>query len=226
MKLHDRQRRGLRTGLLLACCTGLLCLTGCNYIILLGYLFGGPPSIEPEFDAKTGKSFSDKDVKVAVVCYAPLELKYDFDKLDYELAKFVTFKLHANKIQVVNPDLVHDWLDKNPDWDRPEEIGEAMEVDYVVYIDIHKFSLYEEDSADLYRGRAEAVVSVYEMDETGHGDKLWSKEINSKYPLKIPRSTYEESYQNFKGQYFTRLSEEIGRLFYQHYAGDDFPDAT
>jgi hypothetical protein len=223
---YGRNRGRLKTCLQMAACllmTSTLC--GCNAIILLGYLIGGPPSIEPEFDAKTNKSLSAKDVRVAVVCYAPLPLKYDFDKLDYDLAKHVTFKLHTHGIKVINPDLVHAWLDENKDWDRPEEIGEALQVDYVVYIDMQKFSLYEENSRNLYRGRAEALLSVYEIYKEGGGEKIYSKEINSKYPLKIPRSTYEVSYPTFKAQYFNRLSEEIGRQFYEHYTGDDFPDA-
>ena len=34
-------------GLAVAACV----LSGCNYFILLDYLLGGPPSIEPPFDA-------------------------------------------------------------------------------------------------------------------------------------------------------------------------------
>ena len=49
-------------------------VSGCNYVVLLGYLIGGPPSISPDFDEMTGTSLTDKDVIVAVVCYAPKEV--------------------------------------------------------------------------------------------------------------------------------------------------------
>lgn len=205
---------------------GLLTLPGCNYVVFLGYLIGGPPSIEPRFDADTGKSMTDYEVTVAVVCYTPTELKWDFDKIDYEVGKYVSFRLGEHKVKFVNPDIVRAWLDKNPDWDHPEEIGAALGVTYVVYIDMHAFSLYEKDSANLYRGRCEALVSVYEMLEDGSGDKVWGKEVTSVYPLRAPRSTSEVTYTTFKKQYLSRLSEEIGRLFYEHYAGDDILDAT
>jgi hypothetical protein len=96
----------------------------------------------------------------------------------------------------------------------------------VVYIDMHAYSLYEESSHNLYRGRAEAVVSVYEMADDGSGDKIYSKEITSQYPLRAARSTSEVSYTSFKKQYLSRLSEEIGRLFYEYYEGDDVFDAV
>lgn len=210
-------------------CVGLLLvslLAGCNYVVILGYLIGGPPSIEPDFDAATGKSLTDYEVTVAVVCYAPKELKWDFENIDNELGKYVAYRLGEHKVKFVNPDLVHAWLDKHPDWDHPEEIGAALGVSYVVYIDLHAYSLYEESSHNLYRGRAEAVVSVYDMAEDGSGDKIYSKELTSKYPIRSPRSTSEVSYTTFKKQYLSRLSEEIGRLFYEYYTGDDVFDAV
>ena len=211
------------------CLTLLVCLfalPGCNYVVLLGYLIGGPPSIEPDFDSMTNKSMTDKDVTVAVVCYAPTELKWDFDKIDRELSRYVSQRLGMHQIKFVNPTRVQAWLDQNPDWDKAEEIGEALDVAYVIYIDLHKYSLFEENSQNLYRGNAEAIVSVYEMDDDGHGEKVYSKEILSVYPIQMPRSTGEVSYTTFKRQYLSRLSEEIGRLFYEYYSGDDIPDTA
>jgi hypothetical protein len=199
-------------------------LSGCSQFILLGYLLGGPPSIEPDFDLMTKKSMTAKDDTVVVVCYAPTELKWDFDEVDQEITKHVSNRLFLHKIKVVDPNRVRDWLDKHEDWDKPEEIGAAFHTKYVVYIDLHKYSLYEEHSANLYRGRAEALVSVFEMDESGEGEKIYTKDLTSFYPLAAPRSTSEVSYGHFKKEYLSRLSEEIGRLFYEHYNGDDMPD--
>jgi hypothetical protein len=203
-----------------------LVLSGCNYLILAGYLIGGPPSIEPDFDKMTNKSMTDLDVTVAVVCYAPTELKWDFDQIDNELAKYISFQLRDHKIQVISPDYVRAWLDENPDWDKPEEIGAHFNTTYVIYIDLHEYSLYEENSANLYRGRAEGLISVYEMDDDGNGERIYSKEIISKYPRLAPRSTSEVTHTNFKRQYLSRLSDEIGRLFYEYYAGDNIPYAS
>ncbi|MCA8989918.1 MAG: hypothetical protein KDA78_19895, partial [Planctomycetaceae bacterium] len=99
----------LRSGLCKGLCIALILafsipLTGCNYAILLGYLIGGPPSIEPDFDIQTNKSMSDKEVSVCVVAFAPTELKWDFDKIDHELARYVAFRLVEHDIKVVNPD--------------------------------------------------------------------------------------------------------------------------
>lgn len=189
--------------------------------MLLGLLIAGPPTVEPEFDRQTKESMTDKDVTVAVVCFAPTEVRYSFENIDHELAKYVAFRLRENKITIVPPDHVRAWLEEHKDWDKPEEIGEAFNTTYVIYIDLNEFSLYEEGTASLYRGRSEAVVSAWKMDDDGTAEKIFSMEKISKYPQQQPVSTTEESYSNFKGRYLSRLSDEIGRFFYEYYLSDE-----
>lgn len=199
----------------------LLSLTGCTQILLLGYLIGGPPSIEPEFDKETGISLDKKERKVLVLCYAPKEVKWDFDSIDRELGRHVSHRLNQNKIKVIDPDAVQAWLDEHADdWDQPGEIGKEFEVDFVVFMEVSKFTLYEPGNSNLFRGESETLLKVYEM-EDGEGKEIYSKEVNSKYPIHQPVSTSDYSYYDFKRLYLSSLSEEIGRHFYEHYAGDD-----
>ena len=202
----------------LLCCV----LSGCSYVMIFGYLIGGPPSVEPQFDKETKESMTDKDVRVAVVCFAPTEIRYSFESIDHELAQYVTHQLHAHKIKVVPPDLIKGWLDEHKDWDKPEEIGAYFKVKYVVYIDLNSFTLYEEGSSNLYRGRSESIVSVWKMDEVDtHAEKIFSVDKTSKYPLFQPVSSGDKTYTTFKGEYLTRLSDEIGRFFYEYYTTDE-----
>lgn len=213
---------------LTACLLGaLICVTsGCNYIVLLGYLIGGPPSIEPDYDALTGNSMTDQGIIVAVACFAPKEVMYNFAHVDRDIARAVGQRLHNHKVVVINPDRVQKWVDENPNWDEPDEIGRAVGATHVVYIDMTSYTLYEENSHELYRGRSEGIVSVYELDEDGDGEQIYSKELISRYPLAAPRDSSDISREQFHQQYRARLSEEIGRLFYEYYNGDDMSDAT
>jgi hypothetical protein len=200
--------------------------SGCNYIVLLGYLIGGPPSIEPDYDAMTSESLTNPGIVVAVACFAPKEVLYSFAHVDRDIAVAVARRLHNHKIKVITPDLVQQWIDEHPDWDEPDEIGKAVGATHVVYIDLTSFTLYEENSHELYRGRSEGIVSVYELDEFGDGEQTYSKELISRYPLAAPRDSSDISRAQFQLQYLARISEEIGRLFYEHYNGDDMTDAT
>ena len=203
-----------------------LVLSGCRAGMLLGLLIAGPPTVEPEFDKQTKESMTDKEVTVAVVCFAPTEVKYAFENIDHELAKFVSFRLRENKISIISPDHVRAWLEENKDWDKPEEIGAAFNATYVIYIDLNEFSLFEEGTATLYRGRSQAVVSAWKMDKDGSGEKIFSMEKVSKFPQQQPVSTSEETYNNFKARYLARLSNEIGRFFYEYYLADEIGTAN
>ena len=206
------------------------CQAGCAQSVLLGYLIGGPPSIEPDFDAQTGLSFTDEGIVVAVVCYAPNELKWDFEKVDQEVANAVAQRLFQAQVKVIDPDYIRAWVEEHPDWERPEEIGAAFEVDYVVDIEINSFSLYEENSSTLYRGRTDAQVNVVQMTdpEAGEadGERIYSKQVDLIYPTRVPRSTQEESYVQFKRDYMSRLSETIGWIFTDRFHGDMIGWAT
>jgi hypothetical protein len=227
LKTSGNRVRLRRAGALAVVATILFSFCGClNQIITLGYLLGGPPSIEPDFEKATEESMTDHEVTVAVVCYAPTEMQWDFEEVHYDIAKFVAFRLGSHHVKTLNPDQVRAWLDKNDTWDKPEEIGAALGATYVVYVDLNSFTLWEKHSSHLYRGRADAVISVTKMNDDDTGEKIYSKELTSVFPLMQARSSSEVSFETFKREYLTRLSEEIGRLFYEHYNGDDFGDTT
>ncbi len=204
----------------------LLTIPGCNYFILLGYLIGGPPQIQPLFEKETQKSFTDRNVRVAVVCYAPDDLRKFHDNIDQMLAWRVATLLHHNHVDVVEPDAIQAWMVNHPDWDSAVEVGAEFDVNYVVYVDMTEFSLYEQDSGSLFRGRCEAIVSVYEMKTNGDGRRIFTKDISSVFPTQVPRSAGDVSYETFRNEYFFRLAEEIGRLFYPYGNGDDIINAT
>jgi hypothetical protein len=204
----------------------LACLPGCSQFVLLSYILGGPPSIEPDFDAQTGKGLDQPEITVAVIGYADTKLKIDNPKIDLEIASMVAYRLAANKINIVHPDTVHAWLDEHPDWEKAEEVGKGLKADYVVEIELESFSLYEEHSASLFRGRAEGYVNVHEIDADGFGKRIYSKDLSFIFPTEVPRSTYDQTPTSFKREYLTRLSELIGWLFIPRYSGDKMHWAT
>ncbi len=215
-----------RLALWCGACLALVLMAGCQQFVILSYLIGGPPSIEPDFDLETGQSMKDKDKTVAVVCFAPREMLMEFPNIDDEIAAQVAFRLAENKIAICKPDYVRAWVDAHPKWELPEEIGREFKADYVIEVELSKFTLYEGTSTTLYRGRTEADIVVTEMDDSGHGERIFSKELALAYPLHVARSTSEQSLMTFKRDYISRLSEKIGWMFYESYNGDQIPWAN
>ena len=207
------------------CCCCASVFSGCAQFVLLGFLLGGRPSIEPDFDKQTGESLDVPAVLVAVTCFAPTDMKLDYPKVDSEVAMTVAHRLHQNGIKVINPDVVRAWQDRNRDWEHPEEIGAALEATHVIEIELASFDLYERNSTNLYRGRTEAYVNVFKMDGSGVGDRIYSKELNFEFPTAVPRQV-DLPLQSFKIEYLSRLSERIGFLFYPRENGDMIPWAS
>lgn len=201
-------------------------LSGCSQFVLLGLLLGGPPAIEPDFDAQTGKSLDKPEITVAVICYAGSDLKVKNPKVDIEVASMVAYRLAANDIKVVHPDTVHAWLDEHRDWEKAEEVGRALKANYVIEIELEEFSLYERNSASLFRGRSEGYVNVYELDDRGRGERIYSKDLSFVYPTEVPRSTFDHTHTAFKRDYLAQLSQLIAWLFTERYSGDKMHWAT
>ena len=88
------------------------------------------------------------------------------------------------------------------------------------------FTASDKNSSTLYRGRTDGSISVYAMDGNGDGEKIYWDNIMSIFPLIAPRDTHDTTPSRFKRAYLSRLSEEIGRHFYEYYNGDDVGDAT
>ncbi len=221
-----RHRISRRFSRVLIVLFSLLVIPGCNYFILLGYLIGGPPQLQPLFEKETKKSFTDRNIRVAVVCYAPDDLTKFHDNIDQMLASRLASMLYRHQIEIINPDVIQAWMVNNPDWDTAVEVGAEFDVNYVVYVDITDFALYERDSTSLFRGRCEALVSVYEMETDGSGRRIFDRDVQSVFPTEVPRSASEVSYETFRNEYFFRLADEIGRLFYPYGHGDDIVNAT
>jgi hypothetical protein len=201
-----------------------LAQSGCQAVVLLGYLIGGPPSTDPDFHQKTKQTLADKTKVVLVYCYAGKELKWDNEALDYDVAKHVAHRLNSNKIKVIDPDLVYDWLDKNDKWRKTAEIGKHFRVDYVVHIDVKDYSLFEPHANNLYRGRADIIVNVVKMDEDKRdGNVIYTTAVKSFFPTRSPVDSNVMSYAEFKKHYLSALSDEIGKLFYPKETGDDIP---
>ena len=64
------------------------------------------------------------------------------------------------------------------------------------------------------------------METDGNGKRIFTKDIASVFPTQVPRSASEVSYDAFRNEYFFRLAEEIGRLFYPYGNGDDIVNAS
>jgi len=85
-----------------------------------------------------------------------------------------------------------------------------------VHIDLYDYSLYEPHSVNLYRGTAKGIVHVVKMDESRQdGTVIYSTGLKSVYPGDAPVSQTSVALDEFRRQFLSVLSAEIGNRFYR-----------
>ena len=166
--------------------------------------------VDPEYKGLANK-------KVAVVCRPVVQLSFantNGGKIDADIARELGDKLKANirKVKIVNPQTVEEWTDAH-EWTNYKEIGEGVQADMVVGIDLQDFQLYAGQT--LFQGKAKATVKVYDMKDGGR--VVYTKHMpQAVYPPNAGRSTTEMQPDQFRREFIEVLAEEVGRLFYAH----------
>jgi hypothetical protein len=197
---------------------------------MFGKMLIGDPMIGDDFKSFTGKSLTDGDKKIAILCTAPESVRDDFAGLQIELLNEVSRKMSIHEIKVVKPHLVARWIDDNGGViDDLGALAHEVDADYVVNIVVDHFSYREENSPNLFRGRCNGHVTVYEFsrDETtkepsGSGKNVYEKGFKSIHPTHQPVPIDQTSELIFRKKFMDRVGDEIARLFFKHRAGSDF----
>jgi ABC-type uncharacterized transport system auxiliary subunit len=204
-----RANRMVILGLLVAALTST---AGCqSALFTLAYLIKGN-DIPPECDIL-------KEKKVVVVCRPVVALQYRNARVDRDLAERVSSLLKTNvkKIKMVEQRKVAKWLDENS-WDEFLEVGQKMEADYVIGIDLVQFDLQQGQT--LYQGRATTEVKVIECKT---GKVAYEKSLPQVvYPPNRMIPTSDKQENDFRKEFVGVLADRIGWNFYAHDRYDDF----
>jgi hypothetical protein len=223
--MTGKTRRLTLAGLLAA---GLLCWTGCNPLApLFLALYLWEPDVPPKFELPPDCQ------RLAIVCYAPLDLQIEMGQLDRDLNEAVSRKVfekfdedkkrREQGFQVIKASKVARWQDEHPDWRSMDsaEIGQALKADYVVYIEIDTVSFYEEGSGrQLYRGHAEVTVSVVRVAD---GETVFPKDtLEFEFPVGRPLPAADTPLPKFRREFINRLAEKLSWYIIPHENKEDF----
>jgi len=185
---------------------GLLPLAGCSALAGAMYVIKGH-NVAAEF-----KQLEKK--RVAVVCRPPTTLVVANAGVNEALAEELSNLLgqRVPGIDMVDYREVAEWTDENQ-WDDFAEIGEAVDAQMVVGIELERFSLYEGQL--LYKGRAKVGLKVLDMEQ---GGKIVFRKVPpaSSFPPNTEIPTDAMSEEEFRRTYLSVLADEIGRHFYDH----------
>lgn len=214
-------RRGAWACAILAAVLG----AGCNLLTLPFFLFGPEPKIEAQLK-KLAAEDKNKEVKVLILAYAPLEVRPEFLRVDRELSLLLArelkegFEYNKEKVKVIPPQKVDEYKLQNPDWHTRDldGIGADFEADYVIYLELDSISLYKKGSNNtLYQGKAQITVNlidVHKHDDLGVKRKVFTCEFPSEARGEVP--TDDVSVQDFRARFYQHIAQRLSWYFTSH----------
>jgi hypothetical protein len=199
----------------------LLLVPGCSLAVMAGKMVLGDVKVQSQFKQATKTDLAKANRKVLVLCSASDTIRSDYPSVDFDILEGVIHRLKVHGIKkVVSPDAVAGWLDDHGGrFDDLPGLADHFQADYVVHIEVSKFTCLEENSTDLLRGLSEGHVRAYHMDGTGSDRKLlevMNSDFVSTYPPGNPVSADKKSATNFQREYIDRICLQLAQIFYDH----------
>lgn len=161
-----------------------------------------------------------KGQRVVVVCRPPVEMEFSDGAVgSRELAEAVGELLNTNvrKIDVVEQRDVDEWTDEHS-WQEYTEVGEALDAEMMVGIDLTKFNIYA--GPTLYQGTAEMSLTVYDM--KNDGKVVYTRMLQVTFPPRTPMPREQMSAPAFRREFVSKLAREVGKLFYDYDSFEDY----
>ncbi len=166
---RDACRRSPRPALGAALRTALVVLAGLGAggCWTLGQLYVG--LVKPKDMRDIPKEHDLEAERLLILPYAGTDIRFNYPAVPLEIGlrigSVISQHLPERVGEVVHPVRVARWQESNLEWLNmtPEEVGREFEADTVLYIEMDQYSMMEEKSANLLRGRAGARIQVVEV---------------------------------------------------------------
>jgi hypothetical protein len=199
----------------------LLLVPGCSLFVMAGKMVLGDVKVQSQFRQATKTDLAKLNRRVLVLCSAPDTIRSAYPSVDFDILEGVIHRLKVHGIKkVVSPDEVAGWLDDHGGrFDDLQELADHFHADYILHIEVSRFTCTEENSHDLLRGQSEGHVRAYHLDGNGPDKKLlevMNSDFVSTYPPGNPVSADKKSATNFQREYIDRICLQLAQIFYDH----------
>lgn len=204
----------------------LVFVPGCSLAVMAGKMFLGDIKVQSQFRQATHTDLAKLNRKVLVLCSAADTIRAAYPSVDYDILDGVIHRLKVHGIhKIVSPDAVAGWLDDHGGrCDDLQELAEHFHAEYVIHIEVLRFTCTEENSPNLLRGQSEGHVRAYHLDEGAPAKRLlevMNSDFVSAYPPGNPISADKKSVTNFQQEYIERICLQLAQIFYDHTAAEE-----
>lgn len=205
----------------LALCVVYLAITqsGCiNSFVMAGKVLLGDPVQPSGFEVATGISLEKEEKRILVHCSAPYYLTDEFDTLTTDVQEEVIRRMRRRGLGVMHIDAAADILDDHAGQFDPNLLAQQLDdVDYIFHIKFDSFTFREDNSPNLYRGRASGRIIGHEVrgDAGGrHSVQVYDQQFQTTHPSTHPVAVDQMPKTVFIRRFVDRLASDIGHTFY------------
>lgn len=204
----------------------MLFVPGCSLAVMAGKMILGDIKVQSQFRQATHTDLAKLNRKVLVLCSASDTIHAAYPSVDQDIQEGVIHRLKTHGIhKIVSPDAVSGWLDDHGGrCDNLQELAEHFHAEYVIHIEVSRFTCQEENSPNLLRGQSEGHVRAYHLDDGPPTKKLlevMNSDFVSTYPSGNPISADKKSATNFQREYIERICLQLAQIFYDHTSSEE-----
>lgn len=206
----------------------LLTNAGClNSLVMAGKVLMGDPQQPSAFEMVTGKSLQKLDAAVLVHVTATANVTDGFGTLPADLQLELISRMKRRGISVLHADAAADIV--NRDGGRFDPLRVAREIDdceYLAHVQVDGFTWKENSSPNLYRGRSNGRITVYEVrggdGEKRHAVQVFEQQFRTEYPTTHPVPVDQTPKSVFLRRCVDHMADSIGPTFYAMGTADLF----
>ncbi|WP_437226349.1 hypothetical protein SH661x_004538 [Planctomicrobium sp. SH661] len=197
----------------------LFAQTGCiNTMVMMTKVLLGDPVQISGFEQATGISLAKDKKSVLIYVSAPALVQEAFGTLTSDVEEELIRRMKRHEITVLHPDSAAKVLDRLGGTFDPQVLArEVKGCDYIMHIQLEKFSYKEESSPNFYRGNATGRIIGYEVrkeTEANHAVQVFEQAFRSSYPTTYPVAVDSTPKNVFIRRFIDRLADNLGAAFY------------
>lgn len=203
--------------------------SGCSLFVMAGKMVFGDPLTVCEFTETTHVDLVKDDQRVVLLCTIPEFVRNDFPSLDTDLIDAMSIQLRRRRVDVVRQDQVEDWIEEQGGLiGEPHELATRaardLDADYILHVNVQGFSLGEENSERMFRGRVAAGVTAYAVAEVAGAHQalqVFVTRFASVYPAHHPITTESMSARSFQKRCVDHVGLQLAQLFFNHRVAEE-----
>jgi hypothetical protein len=215
--VKERQMRNSWKNLILMGALALATLAGaggCQW--LTAYIFADR---HPKETIKAEYSLASE--RLVIIPYASTDVLFSDPGLPMELSRDliiqISNRLGPEKVKAfINPAEVQRWQEANLEWPNISlvEMGQAFKADTVLYVELERYSLMEEHSANLYRGRVRARIQI--VQPAAPHNPVYDTVVETVFPANAPVGVTSASEQSVRTYTNMVFAENVVDKFCDH----------